>query len=261
VSVRRLVLAVALVAADAGAKPTAPPPLPFLPSIPRVKVTSHAHAVAVIEEVNLPRGDWRGEELHFHVAFGAPGPKAIDARLVPVADGALEADDAEAGDVVETERVPRRPANASSLLGRDTMAGIVVHVRTAALTKAFARGNMATLRIRSLADATELDAEGASSVVVRLGTARSTPLTLGRILATSAEGTPPLLRVEAHLCGADADPHPLAVGILAGGVLTRPHGPEGEARQDPPIAPVLAVRHATDDLCLRLWNASERVGR
>ena len=224
--------------------PRPPPLLPTLPSVARVKVTSHGANLAVVEEVNLPRGEWRGEALHFYIAFGAPAPKAIDVRLVPVEDGSLEAADDEPGEVMPMDRVPRRPANAHALLGREAMAGIVVHVRPESFTKALARGNMATLRVRSLVETTPPDPSGASSVLVRLGAARGTPLTLGRIVATSAEGAPPLGRIEARLCGPDADPHPLAARILGA-----PRDPNAE----PVIAPVLAVRHPGDDLCLRIW--------
>ena len=126
------------------------------------------------------------------------------------------------------------------------MAGVVVVLPADALTRAFARGNMASLRIRSLVDATEPDASGATSVLVRLGASRGTPLTLGRITAAAAPPAPPLVRAEAKLCGPEADPHPLAVGLT-------PRPPREP--QPPTIAPVLAVRHATDDLCVRLWHA------
>jgi len=210
-----------------------------------VKVVSHGNAIAVIQDVNLPRGEWKGETLRFHVAFGAPGPRAIDAHLVGLGDGELEPADDEMGEVLAVERVPRRPSSAHPLLGRETMAGIVVTVPAAALVKALARGNMATLRIRSVVDATEPDAAGASSVVVRLGASRGTPLTLGRITATAAASAPPLVRAEAKLCGAEADPHPLAVGIV-------PRPAQGDRQGT--IAPVLAVRHPSDDLCVRLWH-------
>lgn len=224
-------------------------PLATLPSVARVKVTSHGKAISVVEEVNLPRGDWKGEALRFHVAFGAPGPRAIDAHLVGVGDGELEPDEDDAGELLTIERVPRRPLDAHPLLGRETMAGIVVNVPADALTTAFARGNMAALRIRSLVDATEPDASGATSVVVRLGASRGTPLTLGRIIATAAPPSSPLARVEAKLCGPDADPHPLAVGMI-------PRPPRVE--RPSVIAPVLAVRRATDDLCVRIWHAQPK---
>jgi len=117
--------------------------------------------------------------------------------------------------------------------------------RVSALARALTRGNMASLRVRALVEPAAPDASGASSVVVRLGASRGTPLTLGRIVATAARTAPPLTRVEARLCGPDADPHPLAVGLE----------PRPAARYEhaPTIAPILAVRHATDDLCVSLW--------
>lgn len=195
--------------------------------------------------MTLPRGEWKGEALRFHVAFGAPGPRAIDAHLVAMQDGELEADDDEAGEALKTERVARRPPNAHPLLGRDSMAGVVVLLPADALATAFARADMAALRIRSLVDATD-DASGATSVVVRLGASRGTPLTLGRIVAAATAPAPPLARAEAKLCGPEADEHPLAVG-------TTPRLPPTE--RSAAIAPVLSVRHATDDLCIRLWSS------
>lgn len=240
-------------AARASAKPSvAPlPPLPLLPSVSRVKIVSHGTAFAIVEDVSLPRGEWKGEALRFHVAFGAPGPRAIDARLLPVADGAIEAPDDDPGEPLAVDRVPRRPSNAYALIGRETMAGIVVNVPPEAMQRALAPGNMATLRIRAVVDATEPDASGASSVLVRLGTTRSTPLTLGRIVAMSVAPAKPIVRAEARLCGPEADPRPLAVGIV-------PKPRVGSAPDDgapAPVAPVLAVRHASDDLCVRLWHA------
>ena len=92
-------------------------------------------------------------------------------------------------------------------------------------------------------DATE-DASGALETVVRLGASRGTPLTLGRLSATSSER--PLERVEAKLCGPEADPHPLAIETI----------PKlATANRGSAIAPVLSVRHASDDLCVRLWHA------
>lgn len=245
----RALLVGLVVVAPARAKPEAAaslPPLPILPSVARVKVVSHETTMVVIEEVSLPRGEWKGQDLRFHVAFGSPGPRAIDAHLVPVGDGALEPDEEESGEPLTVDRVPRRPGNAYGLLGRETMAGIVVHVRPDLFTKALARGNMASLRIRSVIDATEADASGATSVVVRLGASRGTPLTLGRIVATTPPGLR-LTKVEAGLCGPDADPNPLAVTVMPR--LPRPN--------EPTIAPVLSVRHATDDVCLRLWHGAK----
>ena len=64
-------------------------PVRTLPSVARVALTSHGSSVTIIQDILLPRGEWKGEALRFHVAYGAPGPRAMDVRLVPVDDGAL----------------------------------------------------------------------------------------------------------------------------------------------------------------------------
>jgi hypothetical protein len=232
-------------------------PLPMLPSIPRVKVEVLKTQLVVVEEVNLPRGEWKNDSLDFYVAFGAPGtPRAIDARLVAVADGALEPEDDEAGEALVVERTPHRPGSAHPLLGKDSMAGVVVHVKREALAKALGPGNMAALRVRTALDLPEEDSLGARGVVVRLGASRGTPLTLGRLTVAAKAGSPPPVRAEAHLCGAEADTTPLAIAIVP-----RPVSPPLPlANALPPqaspatIAPVLAVRHASDDLCIRFWT-------
>lgn len=226
------------------ARPAVPlAPLPMLPSIPRVRVEVLKSQLVVAVEVNLPRGEWKNEALDFYVAFGAPGaPRAIDAHLLAVGDGALEPED-ETGESLATDRAPHRPASAYALLGRDSMAGIVVHLKRESLTRAFAPGSMAALRIRTVLDLPEEDSTGARGLVIRLGASRGTPLTVGRLNLSSKPGAPTPSRVEARLCGPDADPTPLAIS-------PRPTAPPATA----PIAPVLAVRHASDDLCIRFWT-------
>ena len=228
--------------------PPAPPagPLPMLPSVARVRVEVLDKSVLVLEEVNLPRGDWKNEPLDFYVAFGAPGtPRAIDAQLVPVGDGALEADDSEPGEALAIEHVARRPLSVHPLLGRDTMAGVVVHVKREAMARALSPGNMATLRVRTALDMPDEDAGGARGAVVRLGASQGTPLTLGRVSITAKRGTPAPSRAEAKLCGPEAAPEHLAVGLT----------PRPAPSSEPLIAPVLAVRHASDDLCVRWWGS------
>jgi hypothetical protein len=170
----------------------------------------------------------------------------MDARLVAVGDGALESDPEEPGEALTTERVPTRPASAYPLIGKDSMAGIVVHVPREVFSKALTPGNMAALRLRAVLDLPDEDAEGARGVVVRLGASRSTPLTLGRlsVLARASASAPQ--RAEARLCGPDAVTTPLAISV-AGAPKPRSGGIPG------PIAPVLAVRHASDDVCIRFW--------
>jgi len=127
----------------------------------------------------------------------------------------------------------------------------VVHVREALFRKALAPGGMAALRLRSLLRWPDGEAGQAREILVRLGSSRSMPLTLGRVQVTSADKAPAVLRAEARLCGPEADPWPLAVSIVP-----PPAAPAGPPRVPAPIAPVLAVRHVDDSLCIRVWTAS-----
>ena len=257
-----LAMAIAMIATGAWAAPPKPAPrasaplapLPMLPSIPRVKVDVLKMQLVVTQEVNLPRGEWKSDALDFYVAFGAPGaPRAIDARLVPVGDGALEPEDDDAGEALVVDRVPHRPASAHPLIGKDTMAGVVVHLKREALTRALAPGNMAALRVRTALDLPEEDSGGAHGVVVRLGSSRGTPLTLGRISLTAKPGAAALSRAEAHLCGNEADTASLALALLPRPAASAA-SPAAAHPVIPLIAPVLAVRHASDDLCVRYWT-------
>lgn len=240
-----LVFSLALVVfSRGGSAAPAPPlaPLPMLPSIPRTRLTFTKTQLLVVEDVAFPRGEWKGDPFDVYVAFGAPGPpRAIDAHLVAIGDGELEPLDEASGIALTVDRATRRPPSAHPLLGRDAMAGIVVHVTKAALTRALEPGGMAALRVRTALDLPDEDPSGGRSVVVRLGASRGTPLTLGRIVVTHTGG-PAIQRAEAKLCGPEADDHPLAVHV-AGAPRTRSDG----------IAPVLATRHATDDLCARVF--------
>jgi hypothetical protein len=220
---------VALLAKPAGkpkpAKPAASlAPLSVTPSIGRVKVTVQSSSLVVVEDITIPRGAWKEEPLDFHVPYGAPSaPRAIDARLVGLGWGELEAADDARGESLEVDPVPRRPTTAHPLLGRENMAGIVVHLGKDALSRAFEPAKMAVLRVRIAYELPNLDPQGARSVVVRLGA-----LPLGRIVIGSK-----VTKAEAKLCGAD---EALAISRVAKGV-----------------APILAQRQAADDLCLRLW--------
>jgi hypothetical protein len=231
------------------------PPLPMLPSVARVRIEAARDRVVVVEEVNLPRGDWSSGGLDLYVAFGAPGaPIAIDARLVPVPPDSLESRLEDAGDAVTLEQAIRRTPSAQLLLGRPQMAGVVVHVREADLRRAYATSELAALRIRSLLSPPAPDPRGARDVVVRLGIAGDLPLTLGRVQVVSLEGRQWITRVEAMLCGPEAEALPLTVALVpraAEAVET-----ERAASAAPsvgPIAPAMAVRHASDDLCVRWW--------
>ena len=225
------------------------PPLPMLPTVARVRVEAARDRVVLLEEVNLPRGDWRSGGLDLFVAFGAPGtPVAVDARLAPVPVGAQESRPDDPGESAAVEPVLRHLPNAQLLLGRPTMAGVVIHVKDAQLRHAYALSDVVALRVRSLLSAPAADATGARDVVVRLGFAAGQPVALEKVQVVSAEPKPWITRVEATLCGPDADPWPLAVSLL-------PHGGDAGAASPRVIAPPMAVRHATDDLCIRWWAA------
>jgi hypothetical protein len=219
----------------------------MLPSVARVRVEAARDRALVIEEINLPRGEWRAGNLDFYVAFGAPGPPiAVDVRLLGVPAGESEARLEDSGDPVVVEPAAERMPTVQLLLGKPKMAGVVVRVKESQLRRAFAAGELAVLRVRTLLRPPAASDDGARDIVVRLGVPGGLPMTIGRIQVASLEKSPWLTRAEARLCGPEADPWPLSVAIVpkAAGV-------------DPSraIAPSLAVRHAGDDLCIRWWAA------
>jgi hypothetical protein len=223
------------------------PGLPLLPRVARVRVEAARDRVVLVEEVNLARSDWQAGSLDLYVAFGAPGtPLAMEARLIPVAPGTLDARLDDQGEVVPLEPAVRRAPGATPLLGKPQMAGVIVHIRESALSRALASGNVAALRIRSLLRAPSAGAGGARTLVVRLGIVSGLPMALGRIQVVSMEGEPWITRAAGSLCGPDADPWPLSTTLL-------PRAASRRADEPPAIAPEMAVRHATDDLCIRWW--------
>jgi hypothetical protein len=165
----------------------------------------------------------------------------MDAHLLPAPPGHDLGVDEEA-DRLSTEPSVRRDAASAVLLGPPQMAGVVVRVRESQLRRVFATADEALVRVRSLLRPPGVDGAGARDVVVRLGVAEGRPLTLARVEVASLEPQEPVARAEAVLCGADADPWPLAVAV------------EGRApAASRAIAPADAVRHADDDLCIRWW--------
>lgn len=224
-------------------------PLPMLPRLARVRVEAARDHVVVVEDVNLPRGDWQSGDLEFYAAFGAPGtPVAIEAHLVPIPAGALESRLEDPGEAVSVEPSAHRGGGVYPLLGKPQMAGVVIRVKDAALRRAFAASDVVAVRIRSLLRPPAVDLAGTRSVVVRLGTANGLPLTLGRLALVSMEPDRWVTHVESHLCGPDAETWPLSTALLT---HDPPRTPD---RQAPTIAPETAVRHATDDLCIRWWS-------
>lgn len=218
------------------------PPLPMLPSVSRVRVEAARDRVVVLEEVTFPRGEWVSGGLDLHVAFGAPGtPIAVDAQI---GAGAGEARTEDRVEPAVVEPVQGRSSFAQPLLGKPNMAGVVVHVKESQLRRVYAASEVATLRIRSLLAPPVSDPSGKRDVVVRLGAPGGTPLALGKIQVVSLEQGAWIKRAEASLCGAEADPWPLTVALL-------PKGQVGQGGAT--IAPLMAVRHGSDDLCVRWW--------
>ncbi|MEO8796256.1 MAG: hypothetical protein ABI551_00090 [Polyangiaceae bacterium] len=229
------------------------PKLPSLPNVARIRFDVAADHVVVLEEVNLPKGEWAGGDMNLFVAFGAPGlPLALDASIVALADGAIESNPKDAGEPLAFDRAPKRPSNASLLLGSPQMAGVVLRLKEASFKKAVSLGKMAAIRIRSVIALPAVDAQDGRELVVRLGIVGGPPLTLGR-LQLAFDGVP-LKRVEAHFCGPDADDYPLSIAVtpkLATSSAQPALPSDGDVR--PPAAPVLSVRHPSDDLCVRMW--------
>ena len=220
-----------------GLQPAPEPRWPMLPSVSRVHVDVLPTHLIVTRDVTLPRGDFHGGELTMHVGWDATVPVAFDARLLAAADGELGADLRATGVTLPVE-LGSRPA--LLLFGARELVGANVRVPEPLLLKALAPGNMAVLRLREVVRLPPRDESGERLLLVRLGAANGVPLTLARIEVRRGEGSPELTLVRAELCGKDAVPSPLWVSVEGSKV-----GPDPQA-----IAPVLATRHTTDDLCV-----------
>jgi hypothetical protein len=222
----------------------------MLPSLSRVRVEVARDRVVVVEDVALPRGDWTGGGLDLHVAFGAPGtPIAVDAGLLAAPLGTSEPRSDEQAEPVRVEIDGARPPGARALTGKARMAGAVLRVKDAQLRHAYDATDVAVVRVRSLLTLPAVDAGGRREVVVRLGAPDGVPLTLGHIQVASVEPGASITRAEATLCGPDADRWPLAVALTP-----KPARPPA-ALAERPIAPSMAVRHASDDLCIAWWTS------
>lgn len=224
------------------------PPLPMLPSISRVRVEVGHDRAVVVEDVSLPRGDWTAGSIDLYGAFGSPGtPVAVDARLYALPEGQTDPRADDAGDAVNVEPAIRHMPSSQLLLGRPTMAGVVMHLGSDLLRRTYGAGSVALLRIRSLLDPPSRDESGGQSVVVRLGISGGLPLTLGRVQVVSLEPKTGIARAEATLCGPEADARPLSISVV-------PRLPDAPWWFPATIAPAMATRHASDDLCVRWWS-------
>jgi hypothetical protein len=218
-----------------------PPPLPALPVIARIRLDVSRQRVLVVHEIVMARGDYTGGDIDLWVSFGPELPRAIDAFIVPVATGASAPDPVDRGEPAPVDKAAHRPANAHPLLGRSSMAGVVVHVREAAFRRAIAASGIMAVRVRQVVPAPVADAQGTHELVVRLGIESETPLTVRRLDVSSSEPVGWVTSTSAQLCGEDADPY----------VLGFASAPPGTQKTLMPIDPALATRRATDDLCVR----------
>ena len=75
------------------------PPLPMLPSIARVRVEAARDRVVLLEEVNLPRGDWQSGGLDLFVA-GAAAELVAHLRLQRLEEAVGRLERVDAGGVV-----------------------------------------------------------------------------------------------------------------------------------------------------------------
>jgi hypothetical protein len=252
-------LAVSFAAPAAVAKPPphwhAPPvhpapPLATLPTLSRVRVEVARDRLVLTLDVTLPRGEWQKGDLDLFVAFGAPGaPKAFDAHLLPLESTEGDAPLGALGEPIVTEAAPHRPVSANLLLGPASMAGEILHVKESAYEHALSKSDVAVVRVRELLDVPAEDAQTGREVVVRLGAPEGLPITVGRAELVSLEARPWVTRAEAHLCGAEADGWPLAVAVT-------PPPPKKTTARDArgAISPRMALRHASDNLCVRFWT-------
>ena len=227
-------------------------PLPMLPSVARVQLDVREEHIIVEHRILLPEGGGVAHDLELCAAFGAPSiPMAVEARLFSVPEGALDAEPHASSTAVPVEFVSRCPASAHLLLGPPKMAGALVRLKKEVLVHAFSPGKMAELRMRSKVPLPRANEDGVRDVVVRLGAHEGAPLTLGVIAVESLVPARVITSAEARLCGPESDPYPLAIQY-------RDRSPSLRVDGSRPAAPVLAVRHATDDLCVRFTLGDAR---
>lgn len=219
-------------------------PLSMLPSLARVRVEIGKDQAVVVHDVLFPKGEWVRGDIRVHAAFGAPeAPKAVDAVVIPLQEGELSPRLNEVGEIAHVEPAPHAPPHTHTLLGKPNMAGVTITMSGDVLRKHFQKTDRLALRIRSLARLPIEEEDGAHAWIVRLGAPQGIPLTLHRIEVVASAPRKSLLRADGNLCGIDADPFPLRVENES----------PGDGVSGPKIHPAFATRHASDDLCLRVW--------
>jgi len=218
-----------------------PPPLFALPVVAQLHVDVEKDRVVVTHEIVMARGEWSGGDVDLWISFGPTMPRALDARLLAVRANATAPDPADAGEPIAHDALARRPSRAYALIGRSTMAGVVLHVREPAFRRATAASGVLALRVRQVLAPPTPDAQNARELVVRLGMESGPPLTVRRIAMTTSEPDGFITQASAQFCGPNADPYDVGFHVAPRGARTTPGA----------IDPTAATRRSTDDLCVR----------
>jgi hypothetical protein len=168
--------------------PTYPPagPLPFLPSIGRVRVEVTGEQLLVTTDVRLPLGDYRRGTLRLFGAFSSTVyPRAVDVHMTSALDGELDVlfplAPGRTLESVPVEVVPKAAPSANVLLGSGMMRGFVATINEAMFRRFTEAGQMAVLQIRQVLPLPEVDAEGNRGLVLPLGASNGQPLSLSRV--------------------------------------------------------------------------------
>lgn len=236
-------------AATTPSRSTSAAPLDAAALISKVEIVLRPEGALVVQDVTLARPPASRGSLSLYVAFGGPGaPRAVDAQIAALPEGVLELDSAANGTALAVTPRASQAAGDVTLLGRSSMAGFAVQLPERTFREATRASSFAVLRLRTLLAVPFREGESAGDrrageALVRLESPSAVPIALGRIVVRT-EGGLALREAQASLCGPDASPFPLAVAVRGAADLAPP----------PPatrIAPLLAVRHATDALCVR----------
>ncbi len=211
------------------------PPLPMLVGIENVQLSVGANYVLVTTDLTIPKEDLGPGDLRLFVAFGAPGaPRAFEAKLLDLSQRTPKEPTS-----LALERVPSCPAHARVVLGRPRMAGMVITLRREHLKTAWSNQNLAIVRLRAVLTPPAHEVDGGHEVLVRLGAPEQLPITVRSISIEPSGTSSTVTKARAQLCGQGADSVPLTV--------------QGASDSQPTLAPILAVRHEDDDLCVRYW--------
>lgn len=216
--------------ADPPRKPPSKLPAPI--EIDRIHVEVAEDRVLVTSEIALGKGDWAGEDLRAHVAYGAPGmPLAFEAHLCPPRPEQGEPE----CQPLPNEFARSAPSDAAFVIGPAKMAGQTIELESQKLADLFAQHSHAMLRLRQLRPMPIASASGHREILIRLGAMRGRPYRLGSI-EIAGQGIA-IADADARLCGPDVTPTELS--LVRGGAASKG------------VPPRILERAGNEDLCLR----------